>query len=370
MANKKCIFHVPNYIDVNRKSGSNIRPLKMINAFKEIGYDVDVVMGYAKERKEQIKKIKQNIKNGIKYDFLYSESSTMPTLLTEKNHLPLHPMLDFSFFKYCKKNGIKIGLFYRDIHWKFDVYRKNVSFIKRIVSIPLYKYDLLKYRKYLNVLYIPTKEMKKYLPKKNVICKKYNIDILPPGCDNKNITFNEKEKNNILNIFYVGGISEHIYNFEKLFAVVCKMKNVRLTVCCREPEWNNIKSKYIKYINENIHIVHASGQELEKYYKEADVCSLIFNRYEYMNIAMPVKLFEYIQNKKPIIATKNTAAGKFVEENHIGWTTNYEINDIEKMLKMIRDNKSEIYEIQKKFNSIIDENTWNARVRKVVKDLK
>ena len=99
MLKKRMIFHVPNYIDLEAKSGSNIRPIKMINAFKEIGYDVDVVMGYASERKSKIKEIKNNIKNGVKYDFLYSESSTMPTLLTEKNHLPTHPFLDFSFFK-------------------------------------------------------------------------------------------------------------------------------------------------------------------------------------------------------------------------------------------------------------------------------
>ena len=155
---KRCIFHIPNYIDENRKSASNIRPLKMIEAFKQNGYIVDIVMGYAKERKNQIKKIKENIKNGIKYDFMYSESSTMPTLLTEKNHLPTHPFLDFSFMNFCKKNGIKIGLFYRDMHWKFDLYKINVSVVKRNVAILFYKYDLLRYRKLLDVLY-----QKKYM---------------------------------------------------------------------------------------------------------------------------------------------------------------------------------------------------------------
>lgn len=55
-----------------------------------------------KKEKKKIKKIKSNIKEGIKYDFLYSESSTEPTLLTEKNHIPLYPFLDFGFLKYCK----------------------------------------------------------------------------------------------------------------------------------------------------------------------------------------------------------------------------------------------------------------------------
>ena len=108
---KRCIVHIPNHIEKSGKSGSNIRPIKMKQAFEENGYLVEYISGYGTERKVQINKIKRNIRNGIKYDFLYSESSTMPTLLTEKNHLPRYPFLDFSFFKFCKKNGIKIDFF-------------------------------------------------------------------------------------------------------------------------------------------------------------------------------------------------------------------------------------------------------------------
>ena len=111
MKEKRCIFHIPNYIDKTSKSGSSVRPQMMIKAFEEIGYHVDYVMGYGKERKSQIEKIKRNIRNGVKYEFLYAENSTTPTLLTEKNHIPKYPFLDFGFFKFCKKYGIKIGLF-------------------------------------------------------------------------------------------------------------------------------------------------------------------------------------------------------------------------------------------------------------------
>ncbi len=85
---KRIIFHLPFRPDINRASASQIRPFKMIEAFKASGYRVDIVMGCAKERKGLIERIKQNIKNGIVYDFLYSESSTMPTLLTESHRIP------------------------------------------------------------------------------------------------------------------------------------------------------------------------------------------------------------------------------------------------------------------------------------------
>ena len=48
---KRMIFHIPMKIDRNRASASQIRPMKMIEAFKECGYEVAVVEGYGKERK-------------------------------------------------------------------------------------------------------------------------------------------------------------------------------------------------------------------------------------------------------------------------------------------------------------------------------
>lgn len=56
---KYCIFHIPNYIPQNERSGSQIRPRKMLEAFKNNGYNVDVIMGYGKERKTQIENIKR-----------------------------------------------------------------------------------------------------------------------------------------------------------------------------------------------------------------------------------------------------------------------------------------------------------------------
>lgn len=92
----RIIFHFPIKIKEGYATASQIRPMNMLNAFRQL-YDenVDVVIGNAKERKEQIKKIKRNIKKGIKYDFIYSENSNVPTLLTESHHLPLYPFFRF-----------------------------------------------------------------------------------------------------------------------------------------------------------------------------------------------------------------------------------------------------------------------------------
>jgi len=84
----RCIIHIPNKLNPRMASASQIRPRKMIEAFKAIGCEVDVIEGTSRERALAIKRIKKNIKSGIMYDFMYAESSTMPTLLTDSNHLP------------------------------------------------------------------------------------------------------------------------------------------------------------------------------------------------------------------------------------------------------------------------------------------
>ena len=47
---KRCIVHIPNHIEKSGKSGSNIRPIKMKQAFEENGYLVEYISGYGTER--------------------------------------------------------------------------------------------------------------------------------------------------------------------------------------------------------------------------------------------------------------------------------------------------------------------------------
>lgn len=369
---KYCIFHVPNYIDKKAISGSQVRPLKMLQAFQNIGYVVDYVMGYGKERKSQIKRIKKKISEGRKYEFLYSESSTMPTLLTEKNHIPRYPFLDFGFMEYCKRHGIKIGLFYRDIYWKFDKYKTNVSWYKRLVSIPMYKYDLKKYRKIVDILYLPSERMQVEI--KEFILPE--VKSLPPGAvENRSIIkerekyFLEKKKIGILKFFYVGSISG-IYDLTGILRAVKDNTNVYITVCCRPNEWETEKKRYAPYLSERVKIVHASGESLRQYYLNADICACYFPPSQYREFAVPIKLFEYIGYVTPVIATKGTEAGRFLEKWKCGFVINYEENEINKLLEQLQKNPKFLYDKHCEAVRCLEQNTWEQRAIKVKRDLK
>lgn len=370
MKEKHCIVHIPNHIEFSGKSGSNVRPQRMVEAFEKCGYHVDFVMGYGKERKKKIKEIKKSIRSGIKYDFMYCESSTMPTLLTEKCHIPLYPTLDFGFYKFCHKYGIKIGLFYRDIQWKFSIYQEYVAWYKKIVATLFYKYDLLKYRNLVDIFYIPSPPMINYLKKEKKLISKAKV-LMPGGRDRSFILNSKNDYPYVpLHILYVGGV-DRIYDLSVFLEAVKRLGNcVKVTLCCRREEWLESEYKYHEWLGYNINIIHKSGMDLEPFYMEADICCAFVGKGEYMSMAMPVKVFEYLGFCKPILATKGTEAGKFVEENNIGWCIDYSQEALVDTLRGIINNPNLLKEKEENEIKIVKKHTWQARAEQVISDLK
>ncbi len=362
--NVNVIFHHPLPLDENAKSASGIRPLRMLGAFRDLGCSVDLVTGYSVERKYGIKKIKENIRNGKKYDFVYSESSTMPTVLTESHHLPLSPIFDWQFFLFCKVNNIPIGLFYRDIYWKFDGYGENLNLIKSAVAKIAYRFDLWVYQRTLSKLYLPSIEMGEYIPE---VCSSI-FSALPPGHtlpDVDSLYISDFSKKT-LKLFYVGGMSEH-YQMHKLFAAVSELSTVELTICTREAEWQAVKEEYPTLTN-NIHIVHLSGVDMENELRKADIALLFVKPYEYREFASPVKLYEYLGFQKPVIASDGTLAGKFIKEHGIGWTVPYDIIAIKDLLTRLSTDVAAYETVIKNIRRIAPQHSWLSRAEQVIQD--
>ncbi len=357
------VFHHPLPLDYNSRSASGIRPIKMLNAFKKLGYEVDLATGYSNDRKLAVRNIVNNIKNGIKYDFCYSESSTMPTLLCDKNHFPLHPFLDFYFFKILKTNDIPIGLFYRDIYWLFPEYKKRLGYLKALLGRFFYKYDLLQYSKYLSKLYLPTELMEKYIP----IDKKDIFKALPPGLEELSANL-ECSVTDELTILYIGGLNNH-YKMHELFKAVQNKKNIKLIICTRKEEWNQVKDEYSQFMSNNISVVHKSGLELNELFRKSNCTSIFVEPQKYWSFALPLKLFEYLGNYKPIIATENTYSADFIKRHNIGWAISYEKKALESLLKELTNSPEKIREKTDNCKRIARTNTWLERALQVKKDL-
>ncbi|WP_337078501.1 hypothetical protein [Acinetobacter pittii] len=359
MNNLNIIFHCPFPLDLNAKSASGIRPIKILQAFRDLGCNVDLVTGYSRERRLAINEIKRKIKNGHQYSFVYSESSTMPTALTDPHHLPLNPFLDFNFFKFLKNNNIKIGLFYRDIHWKFDHYGKGLPWYKKQLALFFYYFDLKKYNEYIDIFYLPSWQMAKYI---NFIDQD-KINVLPPAHDFYSYSCNTF-LSAPLKLLYVGGIGEG-YKLHYLFQVLNLIDNIQLTVCTRENDWLKVKEEYGEF-SKNIQIVHENSKGLDILYEQADICVLFVEPKDYWEFAVPFKLYEYIGRNKPILCCSNTLVGDFVYNNNIGWAIDYNLEALTLFLKGVT--YSEIQEKMINVQKISKNETWVARVKKVLAD--
>lgn len=358
---KKCIFHYPGPIQDSPVTGSGVRPRKMLEAFYTLGFDVTVVSGYSRERKKIMRQIADNMSSGVKYEFVYSESTTMPTALSDEDHLPRNPFMDEFFLGYCKKNNVPVGLFYRDAYWKFDYYRKSTKKWVPYVTIPFYKHELGRYRYCVDTLFVPSNEFAEAIQYKG------NFMELPSGG-----VLHSPELNCVnegLDLFYVGGVTG-INDIKMLIQTVKKISNVTLTICCPEDQWMSREDLRKEAENtSNICVIHESGDGYSAYIKKANAALVYYSRNPYRDLAMPVKLFDYIGYGKPVISTGDTAAGRFVEDNGIGWTIGYTEAELSSLIKRLLESKTEIMEKTAEVVRIASENTWEARARAVVENL-
>lgn len=365
---KRCIFYLPYQMDENGMGARMLRPRKMIQAFIDIGYEVYIIEGISSVRRKKIKELKKKILGGEKYDFMYTESHTEPTLLTDPHHMPTHPFLDFTFFRFVKKHGIRIGLFYCDIYWKFDTYGVGLPAWKRKAALLCYRYDIKQYEKYLDRFYVPDMKICDYLDNK----KLSNIaEELPPGAEKINVKEAVKKKDfntDPLTLFYVGGLGNQ-YQIIELVKAVYHTEKTRLILCCREKEWTKEKNGFLPYLCDRIHIIHKNSSELEEYYHEADLGSLMFQWDKYRVLAKPFKAYEYLAHEIPVLSTAGTAIGAFVEQNDIGWNLDFDAKEIALLLRHIIEQPEALEKKKRNCQIVKQTNLWITRASKVANEL-
>ena len=344
---KQILFYVP-YDFSSLKSGSQIRPYNMYKAFLNLGYEVDLIAGNIKTRKEAFKEIRKKQK---KYIFCYSEPSTYP----------LHPFVDYNIYLYIKKQHIPIAIYYRDAYWKFSEYF-NKRGIKKLELLLRYRADLFLYNHIASVIFFPT----------STLANMFNIRVkklcLPPGGENK-----FKNRNNLISSplkgIYVGGINFR-YGFDILlhaFSLVNNRQRVELELVCRDKEFKNISKEMKNFIDCSwINIHHISGKVLERLYYKAHFGIIPRRKDKYNDLAIPVKLFEYLSFGIPVIVTDCNEMGRFVKKNECGLVCKDTPESLaDSILKLINDFGLYEYLSKKAKKTILNGNLWIDRAKTV-----
>jgi len=361
------IFHHPGVLEPDGKPVAwRIRPFKMLAAFQALGYDVRVVLGNPRQRSTQIRGILAEIKAGKSFDFLYSENSLVPTLLTDASRLPLHPWLDYRLFRAVRKAGVPLGVFYRDIFWRFPAYREHLGLLKTAYAKLFLYLDLYAYQKWFDVIFLPSLKMLDQFPPR--FRPKISV-ALPSGAD-PDCDACPRYSTGPLRLLYVGGIGQY-YDLRNLWNAVLQLPDCRLTLCCRKEEWESFETKtWVQRDSpRNIDVVHVSGERLEALYRESHVLILTVGSHAYRTFAMPFKLFEYIAHRGPILCTAGTEAADFVKEKNAGIVVENSTEAIRKALENILYSPDVLQPIYHSLDALAISESWLERAKLVARSL-
>lgn len=362
----KMIFHTPYPLNREATAASGIRPVRMRDAFEQLGYEVTEITGYSAERRSAIKDVKRRIRAGEKFEFVYSESSTMPTALTDPHRLPLHPRFDLSFLGFCKRNGVPTGVFYRDIYWNTPAYLESVSRVVAAGTRTLYRSDLRRYRSVITRIFVPSLKMASVMPHTDLA----QCTALPPASD----PVETEAPRDPASMFYVGALGhyyrlhEAVRAFEQLGPLpgeageAGEPGEAPLTLCTSAALWESKRAEYEPIMTHGAtKVVHASGAQLEPHYQRSALGCLFMEPIAYREFAAPLKLYEYLAHGRPVVATEGSLAAQFVAENGVGWVVPYSAEALRGLLARLRADTEEYEAVAERVRQVRQDHSWAAR---------
>ncbi|MFC3959083.1 glycosyltransferase [Halovivax cerinus] len=338
----KILYHSPRE-SFNVKKGSGKRPYEMFRSLKGLGHDVDIIQGRGKNR---LRKVFGESMEWDKYDFCYSEPPSSP----------IHPLYDYPFLYKIRKHDVPLAVFYRDTYWKFaDHFSKDG--VKKYVFRAAHFAEVDLYTKLADIVYFPSEYSLE------LSLKAATRDVLWPGCNKQNPI----EREEVSDIIYVGGISER-YGIHNLVGMMRELENndIVLHLVCREGEYERLNDKTSNAIESlPIYVYHESGEGLEPIYNKSDIGIIPFRDTYYNNMAMPVKLFEYMSFGLPVVSTKCKTIARFVENNGCGVICRDDPVELAEGVMSLMHDLGKVNTISKNSIETAKRNTWEDRAAEV-----
>ena len=349
-------------MDAPAKTGSAVRPKKMLAAFEALGADVTLLSGKNNNRplrKAQARRFMAEIQQGS-YDCCYIEPPSGPMFCND----------DVKLIKKIHEADIPMGLFYRDAYWKYPEYyltkdsRLSDKLKHRVIRV-MQQRQWRVFADCCKVVYFPSQMMAD-----GFACD--NADILPPGSFDPHVESGDLQQP--LRFIFVGGAAKNHGTFLTLDAFEQVNGNgvkCTLTYVCPKDQWEGLgltaraqeDAAWLK-------VAHASGDdELAKHYAQADVAILAAPRTPYRDFAVPIKVFEYLSYLKPMLVTNCTETARIVSDNGIGWVVEDDCGAIAEKIAWLADNPEEIKVIKGAMQVARDNNLWEKRAEKVLLDL-
>lgn len=335
-----------------QKSGSSVRPKKIYDAFKKIGVNIKLLEGQQNRKYERWKKVIEYFKE-IKYD-------KFDACYIEPPSGPIFNLCDHLLMIYISKiKKLPVGVFYRDAFWRLSEHypRKGLK-AKLIILMHKFDWQIIKYVS--KVLYVPSKTFADYFEFPNKV-------ILMPGAEKiENLSIGEDNS-----FIYVGGV-DGLYGSNLLLdsfkMAYEKNKSLILNLVCREE--NDVIRKYKNEKWLNVFIGKSGFQDLKEIYDKSKYSIITLIPGVYSNLAVPIKLFEYISYEKPILSTNCLEIEKIINKYDIGKIAKADRESLsEAILQMSNDNNAFNKYRDNIRKNVLKKELWENRVLLILSTL-
>lgn len=265
---------------------------------------------------------KTNLEINNTYKINYIIGKKKNQLLDILKNIDIIYCRDIEFPAYLIKNNINKYIILEDhsdiLPNEIDIYRKYDKFILNTIS--------------------------------PIIIKKYNVNkslLFPCSIDFNYFSKHKNFNNNLfnrekINIVYCG----HLYDYKGIPLILKgadKLENILFhLVGGKERDINNLKNSYVP---KNV-IIHGykNYNDVPNYLYSADMLIIPYSKngniYSKSQITSPIKLFEYLSTKKPVLCSNIDGIKNWVTDNEVTFYKADDINDFIKKINYIIENKN------------------------------
>ncbi|MCA2962005.1 MAG: hypothetical protein IOD12_17275 [Silvanigrellales bacterium] len=357
----KVLYFYPTRIAEEKASGSSIRPARMLHAFQNLGFDVIPIVGTSDERRRAFERARRWLRQDAASTLLYGEFVNFPMCLSDSGHTPSSPWLDAALFAETRSLRIPSGLFYRDAYWREPHYTSGFRFpfIGHALAC-LFRFEWNLIVPLLDILFVPSLPFAEILPPRP---QSTRVESLPPGHGSP-ILLRTPAGHGPLRIVYGGGVRPPHYDLSPMLQGLAGLNDIELVIMCREAEWREAREYYVGRLGEavlqGVQVKHVSGEAFDAEVQSADVFGLFREKHPYLDSAYPLKLFDAIGNKAPLITNAETIVGEFVAARNIGWTVR-NIEEFVGLARQLASNRSALAPKRAALDAVYNETTWRAR---------
>ncbi|MDR2587035.1 MAG: glycosyltransferase family 4 protein [Coriobacteriales bacterium] len=360
------------YIDTQdvALSGSSVRALKMLEAFRSCGCEVMLLDGW--NRKDKLRERDERVKALL----MRLQTERPDACYCELPSGPLFCKRDITLLQELKRQGIPLALFYGDAYWRFPAFRdvegtrdrRNLpAFLKDSLIYWMQRYDWRVYRKTTTRIYFPSASMAELFdaPAWGVSFPGTSPLVLePPAARPVGATPTG---------IYVGGASPRygtpllLESFERANA---EGNRANLILVCPEERWAQLPEKTRRLEGQPwLQRRTAYGAEqLAPLYQQADFACLPLRRNIYNDFAMAIKLFEYLSYHKPILATDCKEMAAFVASEDIGIVRKDTVESYADGIRQIAGDAQLRANLAARCAIVSEQNSWKARAQAILDD--